>query len=323
MSVEKGYALYEVDGGAMGTFGPPIAVCSTRERCEEVQNNQAVLKKFGPFTDVEEVDILVIRDAMGASCYVLADTQGFALDDIDTNRLKKRGLTMDWIALEKKNDWGSYYYSWEGTGLSETGTASVGRGLKLKDGQKVLVKWPDGTVQSVTLKTQKTSMDVSDHANRSTVVSDLFGFEVDVRGVQVWVEIICSGLKFCPKADTLASREDLGGDAGAFQALNDAVNVFPPKPVFQDVYEVYDTDCEGRTRMGTVGWYSSEAKADAEKGPYRRTGCHHAVSLDGQVYLLARKDPIDLDGHKAKAKAALKEKALAKLSPEERDVLGL
>ena len=89
-SVEKGFALYEVDGGAVGTTGDAIVVCTTREECEGFQKNQAVLRRYGHFTAVEEVDILVHRDAMGASCHILKETSGFILDDLDVKRLVRR-----------------------------------------------------------------------------------------------------------------------------------------------------------------------------------------------------------------------------------------
>lgn len=61
------------------------------------------------------------------------------------------------------------------------------------------------------------------------------------------------------------------------------------------------------------GWYGGDA-------PVRQ---HHAVEVDGKFYLLEDAEPIDLDGELKAKNEQLKEKALAKLSEEEKRALGL
>ena len=66
-----------------------------------------------------------------------------------------------------------------------------------------------------------------------------------------------------------------------------------------------------------TGWYNGDA-------PVRPS---HAIAFDGMAYLLADKEPIaiayNLDGVKLSQQMILRKKALAKLSKEEREALGL
>jgi len=61
------------------------------------------------------------------------------------------------------------------------------------------------------------------------------------------------------------------------------------------------------------GWYGGNAPIQE----------NWAVEIDGDIYLLASKDPVDLDGKLTKAKKELKAHALSKLSPEEIAALGI
>lgn len=49
----------------------------------------------------------------------------------------------------------------------------------------------------------------------------------------------------------------------------------------------------------------------------------YAIKINHDVYVLASKDPIDLDGVNAKSDAELKAKTLASLSADQKRVLGL
>ena len=49
----------------------------------------------------------------------------------------------------------------------------------------------------------------------------------------------------------------------------------------------------------------------------------HAIEINHKVYVLADKDPIDLDGKNARSDAELKEKTLASLTADQKRVLGL
>lgn len=61
------------------------------------------------------------------------------------------------------------------------------------------------------------------------------------------------------------------------------------------------------------GWYGGDAPI-----------CERwAVRIDGKVYLLDSDAPVDLDGTFAKQKAEVQKKALAKLSQDEIEALGI
>lgn len=61
------------------------------------------------------------------------------------------------------------------------------------------------------------------------------------------------------------------------------------------------------------GWYGSDGAV---------TNCA-ALRIEGNVWLLREREPVDLDGAKRARDAAARQAALAKLTPEEREVLGL
>lgn len=61
------------------------------------------------------------------------------------------------------------------------------------------------------------------------------------------------------------------------------------------------------------GWYGGDA-------PTCKTS---AVRVDGKVYLLVNDAPVDLDGTFAKQKAEIQKQALAKLSQDEIEALGI
>ena len=99
------------------------------------------------------------------------------------------------------------------------------------------------------------------------------------------------------------------------------------------VYEAYATDYDGR-HAGTMGIYSTKSKADIAKGngPFTSVGNKKAVKITFEdmktptkYFVLDRsfQKEIDIDRNLAKKKAELAQKALSKLSVEERVALGL
>ena len=95
--------------------------------------------------------------------------------------------------------------------------------------------------------------------------------------------------------------------------------------------EIYSAHGDGGERgIGPViGYCSTKSRADAIAkgkawyGGNGFVGRETAVKIDGAVYVLASSKPVDLDSEKAAQDAAIKEAAIAKLSPEELRVLGL
>ena len=80
-----------------------------------------------------------------------------------------------------------------------------------------------------------------------------------------------------------------------------------------------------------IGYFSTEAAAiqylkDVGEKGVGNSGvyCELAVQMsDGRIFILAKKDPIDLDKRKETKESLLRAGALAKLTAEERQVLGL
>ena len=92
------------------------------------------------------------------------------------------------------------------------------------------------------------------------------------------------------------------------------------------VYESTSTD--GYRNDGDGRYFSSSAAAvNAAKTRHGAHGSgprsYPAIELDGEVYLLQGKYPIDLDFVKGTRREIIKVRALAKLNDEEKEVLGL
>lgn len=215
---------------------------------------------------------------------------------------------MTFIKLEKKNNWGSYYYAPQGEALDQNGFADTKRGLPLKAGQTVLVRWPSGKVEAVSLVTRTHREEVSDHGHSNTVTSDLFGFMADVDDLTLWVELDQEGLEVDIEGDLRESE---------YQVPNDT------DPTFE-VFEAYNTDCEGRRRTDSIGYFSTEAMAkEATKGSvFTGTAGHKAVRVDNKVFVVTGK-PIDLDNQVKRYEEDLRQKTLEGLTSEQRRVLGL
>ena len=99
------------------------------------------------------------------------------------------------------------------------------------------------------------------------------------------------------------------------------------------VYEVrhVDSDEDGRhtweRRIGVFVTHSLAVLAAHKQGPWNSDGKiverQAITSSEGKVYLLDGTEVVDLDQEQERAKAALRAKALAKLSPAERVALEL
>lgn len=73
------------------------------------------------------------------------------------------------------------------------------------------------------------------------------------------------------------------------------------------------TEAQAQEAARGQGWYGGNG----------HVGKAHALRIDGEVWLLERETPIDLDSAQAKRDAELREKTLASLSPEQKRVLRL
>lgn len=96
-----------------------------------------------------------------------------------------------------------------------------------------------------------------------------------------------------------------------------------------DVWQVHGDGGNEREVGPVIAYCSTMAQAEqAAKGCgwYGGDGAvqnRAALRIEGQVWLLAERDPIDLDSVQAKRDAELREKTLASLSHEQRRVLGI
>jgi len=93
---------------------------------------------------------------------------------------------------------------------------------------------------------------------------------------------------------------------------------------------VWQLDIDGR-RQSRVGVFthknlSAAIAAASNKGAWGGEGeiaDGQAVEVDGKFYLLENIPPVDLDGQASALKEKLKQQALAKLTLQEREALGL
>jgi hypothetical protein len=107
--------------------------------------------------------------------------------------------------------------------------------------------------------------------------------------------------------------------SAAFQPIEEETEIFP-------IYEAYSTDDNGgrRTPIGYATKRSDAVALAKNKGAWGGDGgidSHYAATINGQCYIV--NGPIDLDGKVSEARAAIRAKALEKLSDIEKKVLGL
>lgn len=104
------------------------------------------------------------------------------------------------------------------------------------------------------------------------------------------------------------------------------------KPVIKEVYAAYETVDEYGRRGSCRGIFTSRSRADNEAigiGGYGGAGSvvtKNVIIFDGIAYLLDSPIPVELDISSKEAKAArekLKASAIAKLTENERKVLGV
>jgi hypothetical protein len=97
------------------------------------------------------------------------------------------------------------------------------------------------------------------------------------------------------------------------------------------IFEVYAPRGDGGEHgLGpAMGYYSTIVQAETKAknsgwwGGYGGVSTHFAVMINGEVFLLAQADPIDLDNVRQLADEELRAKTLAQLTPDQKRVLGL
>lgn len=107
-----------------------------------------------------------------------------------TSKAKKtssKKSTAQWIHLEMGNDWGFNYYALKAR--DEGGYDDRSQALKLTEGEKVRVRFPDKTVEEVVLKVREETESVSDHGHSSDVTSNIYFFDHESRGLNFEVSI--------------------------------------------------------------------------------------------------------------------------------------
>lgn len=91
-----------------------------------------------------------------------------------------------------------------------------------------------------------------------------------------------------------------------------------------DVYAVYH---DGIARKGYFSTYARALQESKRTGTYAQDGVVKSIravyTTDGSCYIIADRKPADVDGRLAEAAEAARERALAKLTPEDLAVLGL
>ena len=101
------------------------------------------------------------------------------------------------------------------------------------------------------------------------------------------------------------------------------------KVQFIEVWTVYETVSEWGQQGRRVGVFTRETDAEVSAIGRGYFGGHGAieqglaVSLDGLVYVLKDANPVDLDVDEIKSMEERVAQAKAKLTPEERKLLGL
>lgn len=96
---------------------------------------------------------------------------------------------MNWVNIQKGDNWGHVFYTYKGELLSGCGTNAMENALQLEDGDGVRVRFPDGSTTKLPLKARTKRARVYDHGNEYGVTSDRFGVVVKVRGCPQWVEL--------------------------------------------------------------------------------------------------------------------------------------
>lgn len=92
-----------------------------------------------------------------------------------------------WVRLKRGDDWGALYYALEP--LNNRGFAEFARGIKVRAGEGVTVRWPDGTAEKTAIALEPYSTEVHDMGHSYHVSGHRIGVNLSARGVARFVDI--------------------------------------------------------------------------------------------------------------------------------------
>lgn len=107
-------------------------------------------------------------------------------------------VKIQWVKPTLGDDWGSLYVIAGPRNMSAWGTWGISNEPKeriLLSGQKIEIKWPDGTVETVTLGSRRARQNVSDMGHSYSVDSEIPTIEVKVHGTITTVDLDKAGVK--------------------------------------------------------------------------------------------------------------------------------
>jgi hypothetical protein len=90
------------------------------------------------------------------------------------------------IQLKRGNDWGKEYLAINPLKKS-SGSADFSLGCRFKEGEKVAVKFPDGTEDKYPVVFKEFYDTVHDHGHQYEVTSQLPGIEIVSMGIKQWI----------------------------------------------------------------------------------------------------------------------------------------
>lgn len=105
------------------------------------------------------------------------------------------GVPKNWAKISKGDVWGKVYYTYFGEHLDELGMPTVEHKLLLPESAHLKVKWPDGTVQTTLLRSREVTKIIEGQGYYEPVKSMEWGFLVNVKGIDFWVDLSCCEIK--------------------------------------------------------------------------------------------------------------------------------
>jgi hypothetical protein len=94
-----------------------------------------------------------------------------------------------WTKLEKSNDWGHEYLAPAGQVHSPTGGADASRRVRIPVGAQIRIRWPNGTIESLSVVEKHKTSTVGDMGHDYTVSYELPGVIIDHNGRKQWVSL--------------------------------------------------------------------------------------------------------------------------------------
>jgi len=89
-----------------------------------------------------------------------------------------------WVRLERGNDWGKEFLMLPGGNRGDKSDA-----IQFMEGERIEVRWPDGSVTTEVVVIQQFYTTVSDHGHEYPVQYEIAGVRVVDRGLSCWVPL--------------------------------------------------------------------------------------------------------------------------------------